>query len=81
MDLPLSSRNCSDGLLRGSCNHFAVTADKRLCMVDELAGLFLCVRVSIYICVCVCVYMYIYILQLHELAAVFAQVQRKSRSC
>jgi hypothetical protein len=39
--------------LRGSCNHFAVTADKGPCVIDGLAGMFLCV------CIYICLYVYI----------------------
>jgi hypothetical protein len=49
MDLSLWARKCSESLVRGSCNHFSVTADKEWCVVDGLVGLSLCV--------CVCVYL------------------------
>jgi hypothetical protein len=39
MDLPLWERKCSEGIMRGFCNHFAVTADKGPCGVDGLTGL------------------------------------------
>jgi hypothetical protein len=55
--MPLWALKCSEILVRFSCNHFAVNADKGPCVVDGLAGLSLCV--CIYICVCVCVYVYI----------------------
>jgi hypothetical protein len=47
MDLPLLSRKCSEGPVRGICNHFVVNADKKPCVVDGLAGLILCVCVYI----------------------------------
>jgi hypothetical protein len=50
MDLPLWAGKCSENLVRGSCNHFGVTAEKMSFVVHGLAGLSLCV------CVCVCVY-------------------------
>jgi hypothetical protein len=50
-------------LLRGSCNHFAVTAEKGPCVIDGLLGLSLCVcmcvYIHIYIYVCVNIYIYI----------------------
>jgi hypothetical protein len=49
MDLPLRARKCSEGLLRGNCNHFAVAADKMPCVGDGLDGLSLCVCMCIYI--------------------------------
>jgi hypothetical protein len=52
MEFPL----CSEVLVRGFLNHFAVNAHKGPCVVAELAGLSLCVFVFIY----VCVYVYIY---------------------
>jgi hypothetical protein len=61
MDLPLCAHKCSESLVRGNCNHFAVTADKVPCVVDGLAGLSVCVCVCVYIYMCVCVCMYIYI--------------------
>jgi hypothetical protein len=61
MDLPLWARKCSEDLVRGSCNHFAVIADKWPCVLDGLAGPSMCVRMCIYICVCVYVYIYILI--------------------
>jgi hypothetical protein len=60
MYLLLWARNCNECLGRGSCNHFAVTADTLLCVVDGLAGLSLCVYVYIYVCVCVYICIYIY---------------------
>jgi hypothetical protein len=59
MDLPLWARKCSVSLVRGSCNHFAVTADKWPCVVDEFAGLSLCVCMFVYIYICIYVYIYI----------------------
>jgi hypothetical protein len=59
MDLPLWARKCIEGLVRGSCNHFALNADMWPCVLDGLAGLSLFVSMCIYIYVCV--YMYIYI--------------------
>jgi hypothetical protein len=53
--MPLWARKCSEGLVRGSCNYFAVTTEKGPCVIDGLAGLSLCV------CVFVCVYVYIYL--------------------
>jgi hypothetical protein len=61
MDLPLWARSCSECLVRGSCNHFAVTADKVPCVVDGHAGLSVCMCVYICIYIYVCVYMYIYV--------------------
>jgi hypothetical protein len=58
MDLPLWARKCSDGVVRVICNHFAVAAEKRVCMVDGLAGLYLCVCLCIYISAYVYVYIY-----------------------
>jgi hypothetical protein len=58
MDLSLWARKCSENLVRISCNHFAVTADKWPCGLDGLAGLSLCVCVCVYIYICVCVYTY-----------------------
>jgi hypothetical protein len=55
MDLPLLARKCSERILRCSCNHFAVTADKGRCVVNGYAGLSVCV------CIYICVYMYIYV--------------------
>jgi hypothetical protein len=43
-------------LVRGSCNHFAIIADKWPCVVHGHAGLCLCVCIYIYVCVCLCVY-------------------------
>jgi hypothetical protein len=54
MDLPLFARNGREFHVRGSCNHFAVTADKWLCVVNGFDGLSLCVCLYIY------VYIYIY---------------------
>jgi hypothetical protein len=54
MDLPLWVRKWNKYLVRGCCNHFAVTAEKGPCVVDDLAGLSLCV--CVYICMCVYVY-------------------------
>jgi hypothetical protein len=63
MDLTLWVRKSNESLVRGFCNHFAVTADKGPCVVDGFAGfsLCLCVCVYLYIYVCVCVYICIYI--------------------
>jgi hypothetical protein len=60
MDWPLWARKCSESLVRDSCNHLIVTADKGPCVVDGFTGLSLCV--CIYICVClrICIYIYIY---------------------
>jgi hypothetical protein len=55
MDLPLWARKFSEGLVRGSCNLFAVTADKWPCVVLGHAFLSHCVSVYIYVCLCVCV--------------------------
>jgi hypothetical protein len=55
MDLPLWAPNGREDLVRGSCNHFAVTADNGRCVGNGLAGLSLCVCVYVYI------YIYIYI--------------------
>jgi hypothetical protein len=71
MELPLWARKCWEFLVRGCCNHFAVTAHKGPCVFYGLAGLSLCV--------CVCIYAYIYKMKL-GLAAVGAQVQRSSRA-
>jgi hypothetical protein len=49
MDQPLWVRKCREVLVRGSCNHFAVTADKRPCVLNGFAGLSLCVFVYMYI--------------------------------
>jgi hypothetical protein len=57
MDMPLWARKCNECQVRGSCNHFAVIAEKGLCVVDGLTDLSLCVCVYIY----VFVYMYIFI--------------------
>jgi hypothetical protein len=40
---------CSEDLVRGSCNHFAVKADKGPCVVDGIGGLSVCVFIYIYI--------------------------------
>jgi hypothetical protein len=56
MYLPLWARKCSECVVRGSCNHFAVNADKLPCVVDGFSGMSLCVCVYIH----VCVYVYIY---------------------
>jgi hypothetical protein len=49
MYLPLWARYCSESLVRFSCNHFAVTANKLLSVVDGLAGLSLC----FFVCICI----------------------------
>jgi hypothetical protein len=56
MDLPLWGFMCNEFLLRFSCNHFAVTAERGPCVVDTLAGRSLSVCVCIYICVFICIY-------------------------
>jgi hypothetical protein len=53
MDLLLWARKCSESLMLGSCNKFAVTADKGPCLVHGLAGM------PLYVCVCVCVCVYL----------------------
>jgi hypothetical protein len=65
MGLPLFASKCSEIHVRNSCIYFAVTENKGPCLVDVLAGLFLCVCmcINILMCVCLCVYMYIYIIQ------------------
>jgi hypothetical protein len=79
--LPLWARQCSEVLVRSWCNHLEVTADKRPCVVDWLAGLSLCVCVCVYVyinlCVCICIYIYIYINK-YGFAAVGEQFQRSS---
>jgi hypothetical protein len=47
---------CSEVLVRGSCIHFAVTADKEPCVVDGLPTLSLYLCLYIYVCVCISVY-------------------------
>jgi hypothetical protein len=47
MDLQLWSRKCTEILVRGSCNHFAVTSEKGPFVVHGFAGL------SVFVCVCV----------------------------
>jgi hypothetical protein len=47
MDLPLWASKFSEDVVRGSCIHFAETADNRPCVVHVLAVLSLCVCVSI----------------------------------
>jgi hypothetical protein len=59
MDLPLWSHKCSESLMRGSCNHFAVTAVQKQFVVDGLAGLSECV--CVYVCIYIYVFMCIYI--------------------
>jgi hypothetical protein len=56
--MPLWARKCSEILVSGICNHFAVTADNEPCVLDGLAGLSVCVCgfIYIYVCVCVCIY-------------------------
>jgi hypothetical protein len=58
--MSLWARKCNEDLVLGSCIHFAVTADKRPCVVDGFDGLSLCgcVRIYIYVCVCMCIYIY-----------------------
>jgi hypothetical protein len=51
MDLPLWVRKSSECLVRGSCNYFAVTADKGPCVVHGFAGLALCVCVYVFLCI------------------------------
>jgi hypothetical protein len=72
MDLTFWSHKCSEILVRGSCNHFAVTADKGPCGVGGLSSLslYVCVCVYIYIimCVCICIYIYNNIMDLPLLA-------------
>jgi hypothetical protein len=58
MDFQPWVRKWIEILVRGSSNHFAVTADKGPCEVNGLAGLGVCV--CIYIFLCVCIYIYIY---------------------
>jgi hypothetical protein len=41
--------SAGSNLLRSSCNHFAVTADKEPCGLEGLAGLSLRVSVHVYI--------------------------------
>jgi hypothetical protein len=62
MDLLLWGRKCSEYLVRGICNHFAVTADKGPCVLYGFACLSLCVCVCVYInmCMCMCICIYIY---------------------
>jgi hypothetical protein len=69
MDLPLWSRKCSEILVRGRSNHFAVIADKGPCGVGGLSSLslYVCVCIYIYIIMCVCVYLYIYIKNIMDL--------------
>jgi hypothetical protein len=55
MDSPPWARRWIEYLVRGSCNHFPVTADKGPCVVDDFAGLSVCV----YVFMCLCIYIFI----------------------
>jgi hypothetical protein len=56
MYLPPWARRWIEVLVSGSCNHFALTAEKGPCVVD---GLCWPVFVCVYIYICVCIYIYI----------------------
>jgi hypothetical protein len=51
-------RKCIESHVCGSCNNFAVTAEKRPCVVDGFSAQYLCVCVYIYMCVYICIYIY-----------------------
>jgi hypothetical protein len=46
MELPVWARKCGESPLHFRCLHFAVTADKKPCVLDGFAGLSLCVCVG-----------------------------------
>jgi hypothetical protein len=51
MDLLLWARKCCESLVRGSCNNFAVTADKLPCVEHGHSGMSVCVCVCVRLCI------------------------------